>query len=85
MLTRFSHCWPWPPCCRPPRRRKRDPQELAERLPNFPKIDEVTKTRSRLWEVRIGHDLLYTDEQGNHVIQGTLFDTGQGQPDRPAA
>ena len=51
-------------------------KNLAERLPNFPKIDEVTKTPiPGLWEVRIGHDLLYTDEQGNHVIQGTLFDT----------
>jgi thiol:disulfide interchange protein DsbC len=51
-------------------------KNLAERLPNFPKLDEVTKTPiPGLWEVRIGHDLLYTDEQGNHVIQGTLFDT----------
>ena len=51
-------------------------KNLAERLPNFPPIDEVTKTPiPGLWEVRIGNDLLYTDEQGNHVIQGTVFDT----------
>ncbi len=51
-------------------------KNLAERMPDFPKIDEVTKTAiPGLWEVRIGNDLLYTDEQGNHLIQGTLFDT----------
>ena len=51
-------------------------KNLAERLPDFPKIDEVSKTPiPGLWEVRIGTDLLYTDEQGNHVIQGTVFDT----------
>ncbi len=51
-------------------------KNLAERLPDFPKIDEVSKTPiPGLWEVRIGNELLYTDEQGNHVIQGTVFDT----------
>ena len=51
-------------------------KNLAERLPDFPKIDEVTKTPiPGLWEVRIGSELLYTDEQGNHIIQGSLFDT----------
>ena len=51
-------------------------KNLAERLPEFPKIDEVTKTPiPGLWEVRIGNEVLYTDEQGNHVIQGTVFDT----------
>ena len=51
-------------------------KNLAERLPELPKIDEVTKTKvPGLWEVRVGHELFYTDEQGNHLIQGTLFDT----------
>ncbi len=51
-------------------------KNLAERLPDFPKIDEVSKTSiPGLWELRIGNEVLYTDEQGNHVIQGTLFDT----------
>jgi thiol:disulfide interchange protein DsbC len=51
-------------------------KNLGERLPNFPAIDEVTKTPvPGLYEVRIGTDLLYTDETGNHVIQGQLIDT----------
>ena len=51
-------------------------KNLADRLPELPKIDEVTKTPiPGLWEVRFGNDVIYTDEQGNHVIQGTLFDT----------
>ena len=51
-------------------------KNLVERMPDFPKIDEVSKTPiPGLWEVRIGSDVLYTDEQGNHLIQGTLFDT----------
>jgi thiol:disulfide interchange protein DsbC len=51
-------------------------KNLAERLPNFPKIDEVTRTPiPGVWEIRIGTDVLYTDEQGNHVIQGQIIDT----------
>ena len=51
-------------------------KNLPERLPELPKIDEVTKTPILgLWEVRFGNDVIYTDEQGNHVIQGTVFDT----------
>jgi thiol:disulfide interchange protein DsbC len=51
-------------------------KNLPQRLPNFPKIDEVNKTPvPGLYEVRVGHDILYTDEDGDHVIQGTLFDT----------
>jgi thiol:disulfide interchange protein DsbC len=51
-------------------------KNLAERLPDMPKIDEVSKTPiPGLWEVRIGNEVIYTDEQGNHVIQGTVFDT----------
>ena len=51
-------------------------KNLPQRLPNFPKIDEVSKTPvPGLYEVRVGHDILYTDEDGDHVIQGTLFDT----------
>lgn len=49
---------------------------LTERLPNFPAIDEVSKSpMPGLWEVRIGTDVLYTDEQGNYLIQGELIDT----------
>src|SRR5688572_7706527 len=51
-------------------------KNLAERLPNFPPIDEVTKTPiPGLYEVRIGTELLYTDERGDHVIQGSIIET----------
>ena len=51
-------------------------KNLAERLPEFPKIDEVSKTPiPGLWELRVGNDLFYTDDQGNHIIQGSLYDT----------
>ena len=51
-------------------------KNLAERLPNFPKIDEVSKTPvPGLYEVRLGSDVLYTDEQGNYLIQGQIIDT----------
>ena len=51
-------------------------KNLPERLPNFPPIDEVNKTPiPGIYEVRIGGELLYTDESGNHLIQGTLIDT----------
>ena len=51
-------------------------KNLAERLANFPKIDEVTKTpMAGLYEVRLGTDIVYTDEQGSFLIQGVLIDT----------
>lgn len=51
-------------------------KNLAERLPNFPPIDEVSKTPiPGVYELRIGTDLLYTDEHGQYVIQGSLIDT----------
>ena len=51
-------------------------KNLAERLPNFPKIDEVIKTpMAGLYEVRLGTDIVYTDEHGNYLIQGALIDT----------
>ncbi|MCU0931269.1 MAG: DsbC family protein [Serpentinimonas sp.] len=52
-------------------------KNLPERLPNFPTIDEVRQTpMPGLFEVRInGTDIIYTDAQGNFVIQGVLLDT----------
>lgn len=52
-------------------------KNLAERLPNLPKIDEVTKTpMDGLYEVRAnGTDLFYTDAKGEFLIQGNLIDT----------
>ena len=49
---------------------------LAERLPNLPKIDEVSKTPiPGLYEVRLGSELIYSDENGLHIIQGAIIDT----------
>lgn len=52
-------------------------KNLAERLPNFPKIDEINKTpMAGLYEVRVnGMDIFYTDAEGNYLIQGNLIDT----------
>ena len=52
-------------------------KNLAERLPNIPKIEEVSKTpMPGLYEVRINHsDIFYTDEKGDFLIQGSLIDT----------
>ena len=51
-------------------------KNLAERLPNLPKIDEISKTPiPGIYELRIGQDIVYADEQGNHLIQGNLIDT----------
>ncbi len=52
-------------------------KNLAERLPNLPAIDEISKTpMAGLFEVRVnGSDLFYTDAEGNFLIQGSVFDT----------
>jgi thiol:disulfide interchange protein DsbC len=51
-------------------------KNISERLPDFPKIDEVTKTPiPGLYELRMGTDIVYSDEQGNHIIEGNLIDT----------
>lgn len=51
-------------------------KNIAERLPDFPKIDEVSKTPvPGIYELRLGTDVLYSDEQGNHLFEGTLIDT----------
>jgi thiol:disulfide interchange protein DsbC len=51
-------------------------KNLPERLPNLPKIDEVSKTAiPGLYEVRLGTEILYSDENGNHIVQGALIDT----------
>ncbi len=50
-------------------------KNLAERLPDLPKIDEVARTPiPGLYELRIGTDILYADEQGDHLIQGSVLD-----------
>ena len=51
-------------------------KNLAERLPNLPKIDEVSKSPVEgLYEVRLGHEVLYTDADGGYLIQGQIIDT----------
>jgi thiol:disulfide interchange protein DsbC len=50
-------------------------KSLAERLPNWPKIDEVRPAPlPGLWEVRIGNDIRYTDPTGSYLIEGELID-----------
>ncbi len=49
---------------------------LAERIPNLPRIDEITKAPvPGLYEVRIGHSIYYTDEKGDYLIDGAVIDT----------
>jgi thiol:disulfide interchange protein DsbC len=50
---------------------------LAERIPQLGKIDEVSKSpMPGLYEVRVnGTDILYSDAEGNFVVQGSLIDT----------
>ncbi|MGH6638525.1 MAG: DsbC family protein [Polaromonas sp.] len=52
-------------------------KNLAERLPSFSKIDEVSKTpMNGLYEIRINDsDIFYTDAEGNFLLQGQLIDT----------
>lgn len=51
-------------------------KNLPARVRNLPRIDEVSKTPiPGLYEVRLGTDIVYTDERGDHLIQGTLLDT----------
>jgi len=53
-------------------------KNLAERLPNIPKIDEVSKTAMPgLFEVRMGGDVMYSDADGHFLIQGQLIDVKQ--------
>lgn len=51
-------------------------KNLKERMPRMPAIDEVSKTPvPGLYEVRFGSDIIYTDETGTYVLEGSLFDT----------
>jgi thiol:disulfide interchange protein DsbC len=55
-------------------------KNLAERLPQMGKIDEVGKTpMPGLFEVRVGSDLYYTDAEGNFLLHGQLIDTKRQQ------
>ena len=49
---------------------------LGERLAHLGKVDEVNRLPiAGLFEVRIGTDVYYSDENGNYLIEGQLIDT----------
>jgi thiol:disulfide interchange protein DsbC len=52
-------------------------KNLAERIPQLPAIEEVSKSAMPgLYEIRTnGADIMYTDAEGNFLIQGNLIDT----------
>jgi len=52
-------------------------KNLAERIPQLQKIDEVSKSpMSGLYEIRVnGTEIFYTDAEGNFLLQGNLIDT----------
>ncbi len=54
-------------------------KNLAQRLPQLPKITEITKTPvPGLYEVRVRDaELYYTDAEGNYLIDGTVIDLRQ--------
>jgi thiol:disulfide interchange protein DsbC len=56
-------------------------KNISERMPKFPKIDEVTKSpMNGLYELRVnGADIFYSDAEGNFLIQGNLYDTRQSR------
>lgn len=49
---------------------------LADRMPKLPKIDEVSKTAvPGIYELRLGTDILYSDETGSYLFEGAMLDT----------
>ena len=54
-------------------------KNLKERLPQMPEIEEISKSPiPGLYELRMnGADIMYTDAEGNYLIQGNLIDTKQ--------
>jgi thiol:disulfide interchange protein DsbC len=49
---------------------------LADRMPELPKIDEISKTPiPGLYELRVGTDILYSDETGAYLFEGAMLDT----------
>ena len=51
-------------------------KNLAERAPQFPPPDEVTKTPiPGLYELRVGNQIFYIDENADYLIEGELIDT----------
>jgi thiol:disulfide interchange protein DsbC len=51
-------------------------ETLVKRVPGLPQIDEVSKTPiPGLYEVRMGTEIIYTDEHGEHIIEGAIIET----------
>ena len=51
-------------------------KNIAERFPEWPKIDEISKTPvAGLYEIRLGTDVFYTDETGSYLFEGALVET----------
>ena len=52
-------------------------KNLADRMPTFAKIDEVSKTpMAGVYEIRVNEtDIFYTDAEGSYLIQGAMYDT----------
>ncbi len=51
-------------------------ETIAARIPDFPKIDEVTETSvAGIYELRFGTDILYSDARGTYLFEGNLIDT----------
>jgi thiol:disulfide interchange protein DsbC len=51
-------------------------RNLPTRLPDLPTIDEVRAAPvPGLWEVRLGHEVIYTDGEARFVLEGDLIDT----------
>jgi thiol:disulfide interchange protein DsbC len=51
-------------------------KNLAARLPNIGKIDEVARSPlAGLYEVRVGSDIFYSDAEGNYLLNGHMIDT----------
>jgi thiol:disulfide interchange protein DsbC len=50
-------------------------KNIAERFPDWPKIDELSKTPvPGLYELRLGSQIFYVDETGNYLIDGQMID-----------
>ena len=53
-------------------------KNLGERIQQLQKIDEISRTPiNGIWEVRVGTEILYTDSEGNYLIQGSIIDARQ--------
>lgn len=51
-------------------------KNIAERLPDFPAINQVIKSSvAGLYELNVGSVVYYTDAHGDHLIRGSIFAT----------